>query len=231
MAAWSVNDVGTWLETMSLGQYRECFADGSVDGSFLYDVNDDDLHNTLGIEHKLHRKKILNSIRRLKFAEEEQMRKKAAAEARRAGGGADVRGGMPPTEANALADAAAAARPGGLPPDEGQLAAAESQREQDLMTIDPEKLFSWARHGKYANITKVRARARSASGIKRNACLSMFASLLCRRVCAELFFLLSEGGAVVVSSLLFFLLFAVVSRVIVAGGVGVVVWRGWSSWR
>eukprot|EP00750_Incisomonas_marina_P020529 INCI4048.3.p1 GENE.INCI4048.3~~INCI4048.3.p1 ORF type:complete len:2134 (-),score=426.39 INCI4048.3:1814-8215(-) len=154
VAAWSVNDVGTWLETMSLGQYRECFADGSVDGSFLYDLNDDDLHNTLGIEHKLHRKKIINSIRRLKFAEEEQVRKKQAAEARRAGGGADVRGSFPPTEANALADAAAEARPGGLAPDESQLATAEAQREQDIMTLDPDQLFSWARHGKYGNITK-----------------------------------------------------------------------------
>ena len=155
VAAWSVNDVGTWLETMALGQYRECFADGSVDGSFLYDLNDDDLHNTLGIEHKLHRKKIINSIRRLKYAEEEQARKKREAEARQAGGGSSVSGSMPPREANAIADAAYDARPNGLAPDESQLASAEAQREQDLMTLDPEKLFSWARHGKFGNITRV----------------------------------------------------------------------------
>ena len=41
----------------------------AIDGEFLYDIDDDDLKNSLGIEHRLHRKKILNCIRNLKSAE------------------------------------------------------------------------------------------------------------------------------------------------------------------
>lgn len=66
VSTWSVNDVGDWLETLTLGQYREAFFDAAIDGAFLYDLNDEDLRNTLGIEHSLHRKKILSSIARLR---------------------------------------------------------------------------------------------------------------------------------------------------------------------
>ena len=52
---WSVEDVGEWLSALALGQYREAFADAAVDGAFLMDLNDD-LRNTLGIDHNLHRK-------------------------------------------------------------------------------------------------------------------------------------------------------------------------------
>lgn len=130
VSAWSVEDVGRWLQTLSLGQYREAFIDAAVDGeltytyntqictprfeftsyafcmdsadslfvrpllhfvhtfllapivfylhfnfdnvcagAFLYDLDDDDLRNTLGIEHRLHRKKILNMTNKLKLAE------------------------------------------------------------------------------------------------------------------------------------------------------------------
>lgn len=69
VSAWSVDDVAKWLQTLSLGQYCEAFIDAAIDGEFLYDINDDDLKNTLGIEHRLHRKKILNCVHRLKVAE------------------------------------------------------------------------------------------------------------------------------------------------------------------
>ena len=69
VSAWSVEDVAKWLHTLSLGQYAEAFIDAAIDGEFLYDINDDDLKNTLGIEHRLHRKKILNCVHRLKIAE------------------------------------------------------------------------------------------------------------------------------------------------------------------
>jgi hypothetical protein len=69
VSAWSVEDVSRWLQTLTLGQYVEAFVDAAVDGEFLYDLNDDDLKNTLGVEHRLHRKKILNCIQRLKVAE------------------------------------------------------------------------------------------------------------------------------------------------------------------
>ena len=60
-----------WLQTLSLGQYREAFVDAAVDGAFLYDLNEDDLKNTLGIEHRLHRKKILGMVAKLKASEAE----------------------------------------------------------------------------------------------------------------------------------------------------------------
>lgn len=55
-------------------QYQEAFIAAAVDGAFLYDLNDDDLKSSLGVEHRLHRKKILNSIGRLKAAEAERVR-------------------------------------------------------------------------------------------------------------------------------------------------------------
>lgn len=55
-------------------QYQEAFIAAAVDGAFLYDLNDDDLKSSLGVEHRLHRKKILNSIERLKAAETERAR-------------------------------------------------------------------------------------------------------------------------------------------------------------
>lgn len=69
VSSWSVEDCAKWLQTLSLGQYSEAFIDAAVDGEFLYDLNDDDLKNTLGVEHRLHRKKILNCVHRLKIAE------------------------------------------------------------------------------------------------------------------------------------------------------------------
>ena len=35
VSAWSVDDVARWLQTLSLGQYREAFVDAAVDGAFL----------------------------------------------------------------------------------------------------------------------------------------------------------------------------------------------------
>jgi CheY-like chemotaxis protein/pimeloyl-ACP methyl ester carboxylesterase len=68
---WTVADVGRWLESLHLSQYRDAFADSSVDGDFLLVLTEEDLRATLGIEHTLHRKKILNSIYRLQRKEQE----------------------------------------------------------------------------------------------------------------------------------------------------------------
>jgi hypothetical protein len=65
VSLWTVGDVANWLETLSLSQYKDAFADAAVDGAFLFDLTDEDLRNTLGIEHALHRKKILGAVRRL----------------------------------------------------------------------------------------------------------------------------------------------------------------------
>jgi len=70
--SWSVNDVSRWLTSISLSQYQSSFKEGAVDGSFLCELTDDDLRNTLGVEHRLHRKKILFSIRCLKNYAEAQ---------------------------------------------------------------------------------------------------------------------------------------------------------------
>ncbi|CAK4608446.1 unnamed protein product [Aphanomyces euteiches] len=68
-SGWSVQDVGRWLDSLTLGQYKQAFADGSVDGALLFDLNDHDLRYSLGIEYELHRKKILQTVERLKIAE------------------------------------------------------------------------------------------------------------------------------------------------------------------
>lgn len=62
---WEVDHVIQWLNALSLGQYEDSFRDGSIDGPFLFQLTDDDLMNVLGVEHKLHRKKIMFGIAQL----------------------------------------------------------------------------------------------------------------------------------------------------------------------
>lgn len=69
--SWTVKDVGKWLDSISLSQYKSIFSDCSVDGYLLYDLTEYDLLNTMGIQHPLHRKKLLNTIARLRSEEEE----------------------------------------------------------------------------------------------------------------------------------------------------------------
>lgn len=68
---WEVDQVVEWLQLLSLGQYEDVFRDASIDGPFLFQLTDDDLLNTLGIEHKLHRKKILFGISKLRLSQEQ----------------------------------------------------------------------------------------------------------------------------------------------------------------
>jgi hypothetical protein len=63
---WEVDQVVDWLKALSLGQYEDSLRDGSVDGPFLFELTDEDLMNILGVEHKLHRKKILLAIDQLR---------------------------------------------------------------------------------------------------------------------------------------------------------------------
>jgi len=77
--SWSINDVSKWLKEIGLEQYQSSFKEGAVDGSFLYELTDDDLRNTLGVEHKLHRKKILSAIKSLMNESESQRRQQTNA--------------------------------------------------------------------------------------------------------------------------------------------------------
>jgi hypothetical protein len=63
---WDVDNVVQWLSAIYLVQYEDVFRDASIDGPFLCQLTDDDLKNALGIEHVLHRKKILFGINQLK---------------------------------------------------------------------------------------------------------------------------------------------------------------------
>ncbi|KAH7479941.1 Unconventional myosin-Va [Phytophthora ramorum] len=73
VAAWSVSDVGRWLDTLALAQYKRAFADATVDGALLLYLTDDDLRNTLGMEHRLHRKKVLTTVEEMRVRERNQM--------------------------------------------------------------------------------------------------------------------------------------------------------------
>ena len=62
---WSIEDVSKWLSAQSLDLYVDSFREGAVDGNFLCKLTENDLRGTLGVEHKLHRKKILCGIEEL----------------------------------------------------------------------------------------------------------------------------------------------------------------------
>mmetsp|Transcript_25188 Transcript_25188/g.41645 ORF Transcript_25188/g.41645 Transcript_25188/m.41645 type:complete len:440 (-) Transcript_25188:324-1643(-) len=162
VSAWTVGDVARWLQTLKLSQYQEAFVDAAVDGEFLYDLDDDDLKNTLGVEHRLHRKKILNFVARLKRAEfehDQQLRRQM-----RAGGGG---GGAGPSAVNSYMDPAVDAAdpalgdPGtaALPP--GALAAATvgaddpaAQARAAVNALDIKEIVGWVRHGKFKKIAE-----------------------------------------------------------------------------
>ena len=63
---WSVNDVCRWLDVLSLGQYAAAFKEASVDGPFLMELREEDMVQVLGINHRLHVRKILVSIEKLR---------------------------------------------------------------------------------------------------------------------------------------------------------------------
>ncbi|GMF41283.1 unnamed protein product [Phytophthora fragariaefolia] len=73
-AGWSVSDVGRWLDTLALAQYKRAFADATVDGALLLHLTDDDLRNSLGMEHHLHRKKVLTTVEEMRVRERNQLR-------------------------------------------------------------------------------------------------------------------------------------------------------------
>jgi hypothetical protein len=63
---WSINDVCKWLESLSLSQYVKAFREASIDGPFLLELREEDLVQVLGMNHKLHVRKIIVSREKLK---------------------------------------------------------------------------------------------------------------------------------------------------------------------
>ena len=66
-----------WLDTLSLGQYKAAFREASVDGDFLLELREEDLIQVLGMEHKLHVRKVILGRDKLKPLSEGDVVKKA----------------------------------------------------------------------------------------------------------------------------------------------------------
>ncbi|KAK7240492.1 hypothetical protein SO694_00111089 [Aureococcus anophagefferens] len=147
VSAWSVDDVARWLQTLSLGQYREAFVDAAVDGAFLYDLDDDDLRNTLGIEHRLHRKKILNMTNKLRASETERNKQMRIFMTTGQPGGAGV-GQMPlDTYARAPPEGAATGTSTALVPAGGG-GGDEAAAEAAPVVLNFDEIQALVRHGK-----------------------------------------------------------------------------------
>ena len=153
VSSWSVEDTAKWLQTLSLGQYSEAFIDAAVDGEFLYDLNDDDLKNTLGIEHRLHRKKILNCVHRLKIAEAQSDNR--INELLKGGPGGGM--GMEPPELGSEGRSDPFSRLGDNGADSdlllgtvGKLPGESMQQAGAVPKISLEELFSLVRHSKFS---------------------------------------------------------------------------------
>lgn len=63
---WSVDDISHWMESLSLGQYCQAFKEATVDGPFLMELREENLIQVLGVQHKLHVRKIIVSREKLK---------------------------------------------------------------------------------------------------------------------------------------------------------------------
>ena len=75
---WTVGDVSKWLRKLSLVMYAGKFAEASVDGQFLLELQEDDLAGVLGVKHKLHRRKLILAREKLSLSPEEQKSRAAA---------------------------------------------------------------------------------------------------------------------------------------------------------
>ncbi|GLD95052.1 hypothetical protein PINS_up003677 [Pythium insidiosum] len=71
---WTVDDVGRWLDTLALPQYKKAFREGAVDGEFLLELRPEDMSDVLGVAHKLHVRKILVARNKLlPLSQQEQL--------------------------------------------------------------------------------------------------------------------------------------------------------------
>lgn len=165
VSLWTVADVGAWLDTLSLGQYKDAFADAAVDGAFLFDLTDEDLRNTLGIEHALHRKKVLHAVKRLSDKERQAEAARSYADAPHGGGYGPS--AYPPQPGTVGPEGSMASTYGGGPsgsvdgypsvpslpvgsmgPGGAAAAAAGAPEDASAGALKLPDLLSWSRHGK-----------------------------------------------------------------------------------
>jgi hypothetical protein len=65
-SSWSIKDVGLWLKNIDLDQYTRSFETERVTGDFLLQyVDDDEVMTDLGIEKKLHRKRLSFELQKI----------------------------------------------------------------------------------------------------------------------------------------------------------------------
>ena len=65
-----------WLDKLALQQYKLAFKEASVDGEFLMELREQDLMQVLGMEHRLHVRKVLiqrDKLKPLNAREHQQM--------------------------------------------------------------------------------------------------------------------------------------------------------------
>jgi len=63
---WTVTDVGLWLESLLLAQYKDVFANHEIDGELLLELTEINLRNEFKVRDNFHVKKILKGISVLK---------------------------------------------------------------------------------------------------------------------------------------------------------------------
>ena len=62
---WTCKDVQRWLDMPMPGQYKKAFMEARVDGEFLMEITAADMRDVLGMEHRLHIKKVLTMREKL----------------------------------------------------------------------------------------------------------------------------------------------------------------------
>eukprot|EP00903_Cladosiphon_okamuranus_P015481 g14292.t1 len=93
LSLWTVDDVCRWLDTLQLGEYKQAFREGKVDGTFLGELRESDLMDSIGMEHKLHLKKLL--LARQKLTPLSAAERSMASSVRREESAAAIREGIP----------------------------------------------------------------------------------------------------------------------------------------
>ncbi|KAF1326731.1 Response receiver, partial [Globisporangium splendens] len=153
----------------SMNMYKRAFADAAIDGALLLHLSDDDLQNTLGMEHRLHRKKILTSVQQLRESERVKMAKLYGSNAPDGlGGGGGT--GSPQRASGSVASLAPAASPVPVPtmtvpssatapePTGGATASASTVAGANLNVVVPFHEFcTLVRHGVVKQLKEVLA--------------------------------------------------------------------------